>query len=126
MTLTPARAHYIEQSVIHSFATQSLRTIGLAYRDFGSRDELPASWNTSPDEWTPTTPTIEEVCVNAPQLFFSCSCVPSVGLLHVFDGREFRHCRRVLAGSISVMRCSLARILPRPQLVGCTTGLFEG
>jgi magnesium-transporting ATPase (P-type) len=58
--VTPQRAKFIEQNVIHSMASQSLRTIGLAYRDFGSRDELPASWRGSPDEWTPGTRTVEE------------------------------------------------------------------
>ena len=52
---------YLEQEVIHTFASQSLRTIGLAYRDFASREELPASWMANPDEWAAVSKTIEEV-----------------------------------------------------------------
>lgn len=62
VNMTPQRMQYIETNIIHGMATQSLRTIGLAYRDFGSRDELPASWRTGCDEWAAGTRTIEEMC----------------------------------------------------------------
>jgi len=60
LDVTPARVRHIEEEVIHSMAKQSLRTIGLAYRDFGSRAELPPSWNVPSDEWAPGVPTVEQ------------------------------------------------------------------
>lgn len=74
---TPERAAALRESVIESMAKQSLRTIGLAYRDFPSRAELPRSWQQAPSEWTEGEATVEQVTL-APR----CCCqrlTPSLG-----------------------------------------------
>ncbi len=58
-----SRTEHIMANVIELFAKQSLRTLGLAYRDFGSPAELPASWLQDPDNWVRDQPTVEEVRV---------------------------------------------------------------
>jgi hypothetical protein len=58
--VSPQRSRFINDSIIEGFAKQSLRTLGLAYRDFGSRSELPANWQTSTDEWDPAHPNVEQ------------------------------------------------------------------
>ncbi len=58
--ISPSRSKYILDNVIEEFAKQSLRTLGLAYRDFGSRAELPANWMRSSEEWDPSQPSIEQ------------------------------------------------------------------
>ena len=42
--ITPDLAENLVADVIVAMAEQSLRTLGIAYRDFGSVDELPAGW----------------------------------------------------------------------------------
>ncbi len=81
VALTPQRMEYLEQEVIHTFASQSLRTIGLAYRDFASREELPASWMANPDEWAAGSKTIEEVILR----WFVVICIMRPAWLSMCD-----------------------------------------
>ncbi len=55
MPLDAPCAQYVNGSIIEGMAKQSLRTLGLAYRDFASVRELPASWRTDPDTWAGLT-----------------------------------------------------------------------
>jgi len=59
LPVTPSRARHLETNIIHGMATQSLRTLGLAYKDL-SRDQLPPNWTLPSDEWAPGHKTVEE------------------------------------------------------------------
>jgi hypothetical protein len=80
--MSPARAKYVLEEVIEGMAKQSLRTLGLAYRDFASRAELPASWLADADKWTNGEALLEEVrvcvCLRARDVSFMASSTRGV------------------------------------------------
>jgi magnesium-transporting ATPase (P-type) len=58
---SPERSAFLNANVIEAMAKQSLRTLGLAYRDYGSRSELPANWGDAPADWKHGEPNVEQV-----------------------------------------------------------------